>query len=599
MSFRVDLWNGVNLVKTQITSTFEKMSNFYNILLSYSNFQKAHCKNLETLYKENKDKFKDDYLLDKSLLLFVENFKLESECLQKSYEFIQEEVLSSFKETLENEKTLFNDIINDGIQISENYELIKNNLIINQKNYHNSLKEFNDFILSVDDNELQSILYDEVNASQSVYSKEMDRSLKLERDKNIKENKNRPQILKKMKLIEKIKENKKEYMSSLKESNEFLYIYRDKYENILQSLEDKYKLLLNNIHLTLTTTIGHKINLNNEINIIYNSYMENNLNNINIDEEIMEFIIKNATKEFPRNKFEFIPVKIDNKKLDINKYLNDLSNPQKEMRRGKSHKNEEQRAYNERAIKKKKTCIYKDINIMEVTPFKKVNEFKLKTNIILIGDYIEDLITDDEENICFDEETMNLDKMKTFLDRNNAEHLMYLENIFKVFNKNRAKGNFLINKVSYDIFIGLFNLILNNFSNLDYILKNAIILSQTFYIFEKNNENSNSDDNKTKTKIFIQNGLKNNPIFNNPEIWHRVINYTLSTHVTNKDLTQLVDKNEVNKKLNAIAFNILASYLCDIKYFTDDTNVFDKIKNYYIKVYNLNEDLINKEMDSK
>jgi hypothetical protein len=599
MSFRVDLWNGVNLVKTQITSTFEKMSNFYNILLSYSNFQKAHCKNLETLYKENKDKFKDDYLLDKSLLLFVENFKLESECLQKSYEFIKEEVLSSFKETLENEKTVFNDIINDGIQISENYELIKDNLIINQKNYHNSLKEFNDFILSVDDNELQSILYDEVNASQSVYSKEMDRSLKLERDKNIKENKNRPQILKKMKLIEKIKENKKEYMSSLKESNEFLYIYRDKYENILQSLEDKYKLLLNNIHLTLTTTIGHKINLNNEINIIYNSYMENNLNNINIDEEIMEFIIKNATKEFPRNKFEFIPFKTDNKKLDINKYLNDLSNPQKEMRRGKSHKNEEQRAYNERAIKKKKTCIYKDINIMEVTPFKKVNEFKLKTNIILIGDYIEDLITDDEENICFDEETMNLDKMKTFLDRNNAEHLMYLENIFKVFNKNRAKGNFLINKVSYDIFIGLFNLILNNFSNLDYILKNAIILSQTFYIFEKNNENSHSDDNKTKTKIFIQNGLKNNPIFNNPEIWHRVINYTLSTHVTNKDLTQLVDKNEVNKKLNAIAFNILASYLCDIKYFTDDTNVFDKIKNYYIKVYNLNEDLINKEMDSK
>ena len=599
MSFRVDLWNGVNLVKAQITSTFEKMSNFYNILLSYSNFQKAHCKNLETLYKENKDKFKDDYLLDKSLLLFVENFKLESECLKKSYEFIKEEVLSSFKENLDNEKSLFNDIINDEIQICENYALIKNNLINNQKNYHNSLKEFNDFILSVDENELQSILYEEVNVNQSVCSKDINRSLKLERDINKKENKNRPHILKKMKLIEKIKENKREYMSSLKESNEFLYIFRDKYENLLQTLEDKYKLLLNNIHLTLTTTIGHKINLNNEINIIYNSYMENNLNNINIDEEIMEFIIKNATKEFPRNKFEFIPIKIDNKKLDINKYLNDLSNPEKEMRRGKSHKNEEQRAFNERAIKKKKTCIYKDINIMEITPFKKVNEYKLKSNIVLIGDYIEDLITDDEENICFDEETMNLDKMKSFLDRNNAEHLMYLENIFKVFNKNRAKGNFLINKVSYDIFIGLFNLILNNFSNLDYILKNAIILSQTFYIFEKNNENSNSDDNKTKNKIFIQNGLKNSPIFNNPEIWHRVINFTLSTHVTNKDLTQLVDKNEVNKKLNAIAFNILVSYLCDIKYFTDDTNVFDKVKNFYIKVYNLNEDLINKEMDSK
>ena len=78
-----------------------------------------------------------------------------------------------------------------------------------------------------------------------------------------------------------------------------------------------------------------------------------------------------------------------------------------------------------------------------------------------------------------------------------------------------------------------------------------------------------------------------------------MINYTLSTHVCSKDISQTVDKNERNNKLNAIAFNTLVSYLCDIKYFTDDKNVFDKIKYFYVKVYNLNEDLVNKEINNK
>ena len=35
MSFRVDLWNGLNVIKTQFTSTFNKMSNLCDILLYY------------------------------------------------------------------------------------------------------------------------------------------------------------------------------------------------------------------------------------------------------------------------------------------------------------------------------------------------------------------------------------------------------------------------------------------------------------------------------------------------------------------------------------------------------------------------------------
>ena len=146
MSFRVDLWNGINIIKTQYSSTLDKLTSFYNILVSYNTFQKSHCKNLESLYKDNKDKFKDDYLLDNSFFLFLENLKSESECLRKSYQFLKEEVIESLKNTLENEKFLFIGIISDGMQIIENFTKIKNSLINAQKNYNNSLKYFNDYI---------------------------------------------------------------------------------------------------------------------------------------------------------------------------------------------------------------------------------------------------------------------------------------------------------------------------------------------------------------------------------------------------------------------------------------------------------------------
>ena len=76
MSFRVDLWNGLNSIKAQFTSTFNKMSNLCDILLYYANYQKSYSKNLESLYKDNKDAIKDDYLLDKSILELINNFKL-------------------------------------------------------------------------------------------------------------------------------------------------------------------------------------------------------------------------------------------------------------------------------------------------------------------------------------------------------------------------------------------------------------------------------------------------------------------------------------------------------------------------------------------
>ena len=44
-------------------------------------------------------------------------------------------------------------------------------------------------------------------------------------------------------------------------------------------------------------------------------------------------------------------------------------------------------------------------------------------------------------------------------------------------------------------------------------------------------------------------------------------------------------------------FNILIAYLTDIKYFTDDQTLFDDIKNFYVRIYNLDAEKVNNEIN--
>ena len=87
MSFRVDLWNGLSIIKNQFNITLNKISCLSNILFSYASCQKAHSKTLESLYKDTKDKdiFKSDYLLDRSISELINNFKSESEYYREYY----------------------------------------------------------------------------------------------------------------------------------------------------------------------------------------------------------------------------------------------------------------------------------------------------------------------------------------------------------------------------------------------------------------------------------------------------------------------------------------------------------------------------------
>ena len=637
MSFRVDLWNGVNIIKQQFLQTITKISNLYNILIAYASYEKIYSKNLESLYKDNSNLFKDETLLDKSLLTLINNFKLESEYHRQHYKNIKHNVAMSLKEMTDKEKSESNNLFNEGALIQDNLAKIKNNLINKQKIYNNNLKEFYSFVSNFNESELISVLEIENKDSSSgkvassvVVSNDLNlnRISTMEPEANV--NKlinnmnsiNKQHITKRQKLGEKIFESKNEYSSLLNEVNSSNNMYKTRLENVLQSLEEKYQFLLSNIRSTLTTTVDNRLNLLNKVSLLNNTYLEENLKNIDIKNEILEFIQKNATKEFPIYKFEFITNKLDKKNPNIdiiNKYLNENleveMNLEIGLKRGRSRKKTDIRRVRKRSVNKKNTGNQKENSILILDNeniSKDIKKYKIRNNLNLLEDFFDELIIskdEEDENENENEKNnlennddigntsnkmMEIDNIKSLIDKKNIDHQIYLEHLIKILNNHRAKGNFILTKKSYDIFIDIFSFILTNYPMADFLLKNIIILAQTFYTYNEDKSQLNFSDDKKK--IFLQSGLKNNKIFNNPETWHRAINFTLSGHVYNKDISQMIDKNEMNNKLHVLAYNTLVAYLCDLKYFTDDETVFEQVKNFYVKTYQLDGDKIYQEV---
>ena len=136
MSFSVDLWNGLNLLRSHFSSTFNKMNAINSILLSYASYQKSYSKGLESIYNSNKDLIKEDYILDKNISLLINNIKLESEYHREHYKFIKHSVSSSFKELYDKEKSSASNEFNEGQQNNDTFQKIKINIINKQKNYN-------------------------------------------------------------------------------------------------------------------------------------------------------------------------------------------------------------------------------------------------------------------------------------------------------------------------------------------------------------------------------------------------------------------------------------------------------------------------------
>ena len=596
MSFAIDLWNGFDKLKEEFIFTYNKVQILNNIFNSFLSMEKDYSKNLDLLYKENKDRIKQEFLLEKSFIQLIEIIKEQSDHHKKHIDFISKYLINPLKEIIDNQKSFFQ-LFSENTKNFEVLEKSKNLLISKEEKYRNSCSDLIDYFINNDSNCINSSFSN-----------------------------NKSMANKRQKLVDKINENKKEYLKVLYDANIDLNQYNAKTNQIMNELENKYESLLDILKWSLINFTNNKIVLYDKINNLYKTNLQKNFTNIDYNEEIMNFIKKNVTKEFPISKYEFIPYKLNsininlfkenerkkklnecNKKINLIKKFfteNKLNSNIFPVSKESNNNNDNNISIISNSIKKlisieKETIkrspigMKKPRNISQELNYNSLNninnkfvskdrESQMKANLNYISFFIDKLMLKKNET-----KKQEADKFKEIFLLNKNENCFYFDSFIKTLNEYRAKGKYIICNNTYDILVEVFKFMLDNFFDQDNLLKNILILSQTFYFIRQNNK-----------KGYITKGIKNHKIFNDSKMWHRVINYTLGQNVINRDISQKIDKNEINKKLTIIVLNILIAYLCDLKCFTDDQKVFDDVKKFYCDIYNLNEQEVEKSVET-
>ena len=580
MSFSIDLWNGFNSIKDRYNSIRKELRSFSTFLSKYNTCETQHCKNLDNLYNEFKEQNvqnKTDFELARINLIDMINFES-----QKKKIFLEDvnKLVKKINLFLQDLKSPTNEIS----ELTENFNKDIEKLNLKKESFYSKCKEMSSFISQF---ELENKLKDKNNEAK--LSKELTKLIK----------------------------TRDEYLISINETNIKRSNYNNKVEELMDKYEKDHRELLNLFYESVNEFKTKKYQLSNELSTREKSDFLNLFSKLSIDKEITEFIIKNITKDFPMVQIEFAPFKKKDFEVFLNsKYHNKLKSDdlKKVMNAIKNYfQNNNVFPLNfiqtgiSRYIKQKKENF---LNVRKFSIFMKYNnnneissentgdknwkekEIKIIKNYEFVKNVLNELVTDNKIQIFESKYVIEGDipknkdedkklrdindkikELKSLLDQLNENHLVYIEALIKTLSYLRSKGCFEIKDLAYNVITDSFKLILEQNPNNDYILKNILILAQTFY------------KNENMEKIYIQEGIRGNPVLNSPKTWHRCINFSLK--ISNKDLKVNADYID---KINKDAYATVITYLCDLKAFTDDEKVFNDVAYFYRKVYNLKEE---------
>ena len=612
MSFSVDLWNNFDIIKSSFNKYIKKLSYLINILSSYSEHIKDISTNLDNLYEtyiKSNDTDNNKSSFDDSLILLVASFKIESEMYKNHYNSITN-IIKDIKEKSDKIKNEIPTHFSINLQNKENFNIMLNNLIDKKENFHKACK---DLCLNIVEEESNKIL-DENNKNDKNFLYSLTNVLCNKKDK-------------KEIFLKKVFEAKNEYINSLIESNEGREKYNKETDTILNTLQNHYKDLIYYFEYLIKTYNKDKIDLQQQILESNKNSDEETYQKINYNTIYNLFIEKNVSKEFPMIELDFIPFKlnksmIENQKLisynqitkeeqtkifnDVKAYINNnkINSYDNEFSKQLLDKN---RLFKGNNLLKEDVIIDEKDKVEIMDDFEVINDEK-KNNFKFIKDFIYTLIIEKTEskkkedninkdnNIIYKEEDESvkynqiLIKFMDLISPKKKGNYEYLNFFIKFLTINRSSGFFKLNKNVFQIFINIFTYILMNYKNSYDYVKNIIILAQTFY---------RGDEKNLSNKIYLLNGLKDHTVFNEPETWHRAINYSLALSMKNssKYSLNITNKEEYINNLNKIVMNNLISYLYDMKISTSDINIYNKVKKFYAKVYNLDEKLIDEHVD--
>ena len=605
MSFCVDLWNGFDIIKEKFTKTHKKIKAFKKFVSSYIDYETEHCDNLDLLYKEYKDVGNIDYPLQNSRINLINMINFESTKRREFITFINKNILEKMSLHLSEPKISLDQRFLDNIELTNNFRKTLEKLIAKQETFHYQCKELCSYISEME-------LGNNMN--------------------------NKAYISKCQKILNKVIKTRDEYLLYINETNIDRKKYNLQIEGLLNELEKTYKKAIERFKDYLSNFAEQKYLFLKTLYEKEQSDYEKCHSNIDLKKEALLFIMNNATKEFPMVKIEFCSFKQkDMGKFIRSKYKESLNDkdynrvikaiqtyfqdhnvlPDNILQTGISKispsKNQFDFFSSRRFTKPKERIHILDKKrldtiedkIKDKTPEEK--EMIILENVNFIKNFLMQLITDgkvkmfdyklrNDDNIFrFENETkdsrenMSTDQKVSelffLINISNESCEVYIETLIKTLSYIRSKGYYEINKFNYNLLQLIFIRILEEHPKNDYMLKNILILSQTFY---------NLIDDE---KIYLQKGIKGNEVLNCPETWHRCINYTIALANSEKDLTIPIKKNELIYKINKEASVNVIPYLCDIKIFTNEQYTFDKVKYFYSYIYNLDNNEIDQNVE--
>jgi len=191
-----------------------------------------------------------------------------------------------------------------------------------------------------------------------------------------------------------------------------------------------------------------------------------------------------------------------------------------------------------------------------------------------------DLVSDDDIN-----------ELNNLIDKHH-NRVVFLQKLSEF----RNVGKFEIGKNTFEILSKLFNTLINTIErDVDYhSAKNAIILSQTYYM----------KDEKNNDKIYLQKNIQNKEIFRSKKFWEEFLDFSI-----NKEIVQCVsndvkngnilkeNRKEAEDKMSNIAFAQIVPYTDNMREFGLDKETIKELVFPKMEKYKMNKELIQQVKD--
>ena len=590
----------------------EKSEKYYSFLTKFNKTTKSYCQEIKSIFgneiifiddtenikKENAQNLKKRGPCNIKISIDINESitkvkKIDISPIEYNIERINKlfknyyECLELFTRSLENQmNSLYQNIEKTKVKINE----IKNNYSIDKQTFLQKYSE-----------------YDAIN--KKLYNKYFEQE-KYILDFTLK---NKPQITKEKetelinKLFDPLK-NEKELKTKFKKLENFGKIFNDSYEKNFKELKEIVKMFYNQFE----TLITHIFIFYGKSFLIQIKDFTTDKNNMKTKEKDFDEKLNQSMKKIEAKSYEFNLDDYKVKTIKINSMNeNNITEGDKILINmvKNSHKKIDEKdiffivkkMYNFQNINKTEYII--DIEKEKLNLNERLNKlfnFAYMSNIKKNSDKINDINSNsnsENKGATFEENTIN--KKESEPTQEDLDYICKLMNrkeyrdfLLTKLNNYRAVGSLIMPENIYNYFVQIFLEIIKyiidekqtdtgNGSNIDYITARYIfILSQTFYY------------KKDGKKIYLQNGLRNQKIFQSAEFWINLLqnNMKMELEKLYKNREKPMTENDIQEKGNEICLMQILPYISGFTGFGMSKEEINRISDFFIKEYKLNEE---------